>query len=74
MTVPYTNQRNNPTFLEVVVDCLVTLIITMSVGFALIAAGGYVLKTQGITFSISIGAIDNTAICEVPVKVGGKSK
>jgi hypothetical protein len=46
----------------------------MSVGFSLIAAGGYVLKTQGITFSISIGAIDNTAICEVPVKVGGKSK
>lgn len=64
------NQKNSSTFLEVVVDSIVTLFLTMTVGFLLVAIGGYILKTQGITFSISIGAIDNTAICEVPVKVG----
>jgi hypothetical protein len=45
----------------------------MTVGFLLIGVGGYILKVNGITFSFSIGAIDNTAICEVPVK-GGKPK
>lgn len=71
MTESYTNRKS--TFLEAVVDSVVTIFLTMTVGFLLMAVGGYILKANGITFSISIGAIDNTAICEVPVK-GGKSK
>ena len=71
MTESYMNRKS--TFLEAVVDSVVTIFLTMTVGFLLMAVGGYILKANGITFSISIGAIDNTAICEVPVK-GGKSK
>ncbi len=71
MTESYTNRKS--TFLEAVVDSVVTIFLTMTVGFLLMAVGGYILKANGITFSISIGAIDNTAICEVPVK-GGKPK
>ena len=72
MTESYTNRKS--TFLEAVVDSVVTIFLTMTVGFLLMAVGGYILKANGITFSISIGAVDNTAICEVPVKVGGKPK
>ena len=71
MTESYMNRKS--TFLEAVVDSVVTIFLTMTVGFLLMAVGGYILKANGITFSISIGAIDNTVICEVPVK-GGKSK
>ena len=72
MTESYTNRKS--TFLEAVVDSVVTIFLTMTVGFLLMSVGGYILKANGITFSISIGAVDNTAICEVPVKVGGKPK
>ena len=71
MTESYMNRKS--TFLEAVVDSVVTIFLTMTVGFLLMAVGGYILKANGITFSISIGAIDNTVICEVPVKAG-KSK
>jgi len=71
MTESFMNRKS--TFLEAVVDSVVTLFLTMTVGFLLIGVGGYILKVNGITFSFSIGAIDNTAICEVPVK-GGKPK
>ncbi len=45
-------------------ETLISVILAISVGFVLCAVGGYILKKEGITLTLTIGATDTIMVCE----------
>ena len=45
-------------------ETLISVILALSVGFVLAAVGGYIMKKEGITISLTVGANDAMVVCE----------
>ena len=45
-------------------ETLISVILALSVGFVLAAVGGYIMKKEGITISLTVGANDAIVVCE----------
>lgn len=50
--------------LKMAAETLISVILALSVGFVLAAVGGYILKKEGITLSLTVGANDGIVVCE----------
>jgi hypothetical protein len=52
--------------LKMTAEVLISVILAISVGFVLAAVGGYILKKEGITLSLTIGSNDAIVVCDAP--------
>jgi hypothetical protein len=50
--------------LKMAAETLISVILALSVGFVLAAVGGYIMKKEGITISLTVGANDAMVVCE----------
>jgi hypothetical protein len=55
---------NAMSIFKMAAETLISVILALSVGFVLAAVGGYIMKKEGITISLTVGANDAMVVCE----------